>query len=160
MERTLIVASILVAVSAMPAVADDFTTHGGFKSVEEAMQLGEKHEYGVGTAWGVVEADSGPFRAATAMCPYVRETVGDTIAFNGHSTWSASAEDKIFTDWSGKFSVSTGQGAGPQTITGGTGKFANMQGAAPFQCQALNDKGQFVCSQKWELNPAAGSTSK
>lgn len=161
MERSVFFALVLAIGATMPAAAAEpvaksgsFKTQGGFKAVEEAMQVGEKHTYSHGVAWGVVSGASGPLRVATAMCPYISEVTGDTIAFQGKCVWSDTDGDKIFSEWSGKFSASSGAGDGPQSITGGTGKFSGIQGTAPFQCQVLNDKGQFNCSQQWSYQLA------
>lgn len=43
------------------------------------------------------------------------------------------------------------------TITGGTGKFNGIQGRAPFHCKALNDKGQWTCTQQFEYQLASGT---
>jgi len=161
MERSIFLASVLAIGLTMPVVAAEplaksgsFKTQGGFKAIQETMQVGEKHSYSHGVVWGVVSGASDPLRVGTAMCPYINEVIGDTITFQGKCVWSDTDGDKIFTEWSGKFSASTGAGDGPQSITGGTGKFGGIQGTAPFQCQALNDKGQFNCSQQWSYQLA------
>jgi hypothetical protein len=134
-----------------PVKSGSYKTQGGFKAVEETTQVGEKHTLSHGVAWGVVSGE-GPLHIGTAMCPYISEATAGTINFQGKCVWSDADGDKIFTEWTGKFSASTGAGNGPQTITGGTGKFSGVQGTSPFQCQALNDKGQFTCSQQWNLS--------
>jgi len=160
MERSLCLTVVLVIGSTAVAVAEpvaksgNFKTQGGFKAIEETVQVGEKHTYAHGVVWGIVSGADGPLRVATAMCPYINEVKGDVIAFQGKCVWSDTDGDKIFTEWSGKFSASTGVGDGPQSITGGTGKFSGIQGTGPFQCQALNDKGQFNCSQQWSYQLA------
>jgi len=104
-----------------------------------------------------VVGDLGALQITTAMCPYISEMSGDTIAFRGECVWSDASGDKIFTEWSGKISMTTGTGSGPQTMTGGTGKFAGIQGSLPFECQALNDKGQLSCTQQWDYQLTAPS---
>jgi hypothetical protein len=141
---------VFPAAAAEPVTPASFKTQGGFKAVEEMMQVGDKHAYSHGVAWGVVSGD-GPVQMLTASCPYINELIGDTITFQGRCVWTDGDGDKIFTAWSAEFAASTGAGDGLQPITGGTGKFGSIQGAAPFHCQALNDKGQFVCSQQWNL---------
>jgi hypothetical protein len=161
MERSVVLALLLTIGSTMPVAAAEpmsksgsFKTQGGFKSIEETIQVGEKHTYSHGVVWGIVSGTNGLLRVGTAMCPYINEVIGDTITFQGKCVWSDTDGDKIFTEWSGKFSASTGTGDGPQSITGGSGKFSGIQGNAPFQCQALNDKGQFTCSQQWSYQLA------
>lgn len=165
MERSLVLAFVLAfglagsAAAAEPlAKSGSFKTQAGFKSIEESMPLGEKHAYAHGVTWGIVAGDGGALRIATAMCPYISEVAGDTIALQGRCAWSDADGDKIFTEWSGKFSASKGGGGGPQPIIGGTGKFSGIQGSAPFQCQALNDKGQFSCSSQWDYQLTAADS--
>ena len=57
--------------------------------------------------------------------------------------------DRIFTDWTSSLSAS-GQLEGLNQITGGTGKYAGIQGRAPFTCKALNGSGQWTCLQQFE----------
>jgi len=141
---------VIPATAAEPVKSGSYKTQTGFKAIEEMIQVGDKHSFTHGVVWGIVSGD-GPLHVGTAMCPYINEMNGDTITFQGRCAWSDADGDKIFTEWSGKFSASTGAGDGQQPITGGTGKFSGIQGAAPFHCQALNDKGQFNCSQEWNL---------
>ena len=149
LSAALAVGTTTMSMAAEPlAKSGSFKTESGFKSVEDMIQVGEKHTYSHGVTWGIVSNDN-PLRIKTAMCPYISELAGDTSTFDGRCTWSDADGDKIFTTWSGKFSA-TGAGGGPQTITGGTGKFSSIQGTNPFQCQALNDKGQLACTQQWD----------
>lgn len=141
---------VVPATAAEPVKPGNYKTQGGFKAVEEMIQVGDKHTYSHGVAWGVVSGD-GPVQMLTATCPYINELIGDTITYQGRCAWTDADGDKIFTAWSAEFAASTGAGDGLQPITGGTGKFGSIQGIAPFHCQALNDKGQFVCLTQWNL---------
>jgi hypothetical protein len=125
-----------------------FQNPSGFKSVDETIQVAEGHALSHGISWGVVTADT-PLRLQTAMCPYIGEMIGDTISLNGRCAWKDIDGDEIFTEWTAKFSVSGKSGEGPQTITGGSGKFRGIQGTSPFQCQIVGDMGQFRCTQQW-----------
>lgn len=161
MQRSLAYAFVMTiglagsAAAAEPlAKSGSFKTQTGFKSIEEALPLGDKHTYAHGVTWGIVSGDGGALRITTAECPYISETAGDTITFRGKCAWSDAEGNRILTDWSGQFSASTGSGKGTQPILGGTGKFSGIQGSAPFQCQALNDKGQFNCSTQWDYQLA------
>jgi hypothetical protein len=137
-----------------------FHITGGFKTVvSENIVLGDQHSYGTATAWGVVAGDGGPLHLVTAFCPHISETTADKIADTGKCAWVDAEGDKVLTEWSGEFLLKTGAGGGPQTITGGTGKFSGIQGSAPFKCQALSDKMQFTCTAEWtyKLSPAEAS---
>jgi hypothetical protein len=86
--------------------------------------------------------------------------IGDTIPFQGKCVWSDTDGNKIFTEWSGKCSASTGTGDGPKSITGGTGKFSGIEGAAPFQGQALNDKVNLTVPSNGAINWLQSETSE
>jgi hypothetical protein len=136
------------ALAAEPSKSGSFNTISGFKAVEETTQVGDKHALGHGIAWGIV-TDDNPLNIKAAMCPYISELNGDTILFNGRCAWSDGDGDQIFTEWTGKFSVSARTGEGAQTFTGGSGKFSGIQGSNPFKCQIVGAKGQFACRQQW-----------
>src|SRR5437016_4533985 len=87
--------------AAEPVKSGTYNTQGGFKAVEETTQLGEKHTYSHGVAWGIVSGD-GPLHIGTAMCPYINEATADTITFQGRCAWSDADGDKISTEWSAK----------------------------------------------------------
>lgn len=160
-------AAVLLAATSGFAVAGEplaksgsFQTTGGFKTVvSENIVLGDNHSYGTATAWGVVAGDGGPLHLLTAFCPHVSETTAEKIADSGKCAWVDAEGDKVLTEWSGEFSLKTGAGGGPQTITGGTGKFAGIQGSAPFKCQALSDKMQFTCTTEWTYKLSPGEAS-
>jgi hypothetical protein len=45
----------------------------------------------------------------------------------------------------------SGEFAGNNTLTGGTGKFADIQGKGPFKCKPLNlANGQWTCDEQFE----------
>ncbi len=56
---------------------------------------------------------------------------------------------RSFGTYSGKISPS-GAFDGVNKFTSGTGKFAGIQGQAPFQCRFLNDQSQATCAQQFE----------
>jgi hypothetical protein len=150
---------------AMPAMAQNtsgsFATHAGFKDIGTVTKITDDHTIGAGTVWGVVFNDEGHglLHMGTAICPYFSEVVGGKLSNNGECTWSDASGDKIFTRWSGKGDMKSGALTGDQTIQGGTGKFAGIEGTAPFKCQALNSEGQFACATDWTYQiPASGSS--
>ena len=164
--RALTVAAVATGL-AIPAAAADlpqsgsFTIHSGWKGMGETTQIMEKHAYGAGTFWGVSynDAGSGPLHIGPALCTYVSVMVDGAATSQGNCAWSDTDGDKIFTDYSGNF-TSAGF-AGMNTITGGTGKYSGIQGKAPFQCRALNDKGQLSCTQQfdYQLTVATGTST-
>jgi hypothetical protein len=135
-----------------------FKLHSGWKTVGDVVQVAENHIFGAGTFWGITynDAGSGLLHVGTAVCPYTLETINGTGTGQGSCAWGDANGDKIFTSYSGKVSPS-GSFEGMNKITGGTGKFNGIQGQAPFQCRALNDKGQYTCTQEFSYSLSAAA---
>lgn len=55
--------------------------------------------------------------------------------------------DRIFTEFTGTFDAQEG-GTGTNTITGGSGKYAGIQGSGPWRCKASVTQGEFHCNQR------------
>lgn len=146
----IIIASLTLSTSAWAAElpkSGNFATPTGWKAVDEIIPIGGRG-LGHGVIWGVVMGDN-PLHIRSAMGPYIAEVNGDTISYNGRGAWSDADGDQIFTEWTGRLSISAKTVEGPQTITGGTGKFRGIMGSLPFKCQVIGDKGQFSCTQQW-----------
>jgi len=128
-----------------------FTVHSGWKSIGETTQIADGRTYGSGTFWGVTFNDkgSGPLHIGPVICPYTLEIVNGTLTAGGQCSWSDPDGDKFFTTWSGSLPPN-GQFDGMNQITGGTGKYAGIQGRAPFHCRPLNGSGQWACTQQFE----------
>jgi hypothetical protein len=128
-----------------------FTVHSGWKSIGDTIQAAEGRTYGFGSFWGVVFNDkgSGPLHSGPVVCPYTLEIVGGVLSAKGQCSWSDLDGDKIFTDWTGSLPPNS-QFDGLNEITGGTGKYAGIQGKAPFHCRPLNANGQWACTQQFE----------
>jgi hypothetical protein len=90
------------------------------------------------------------------ICSYDLEIISGAGTGQGSCAWGDANGDKIFTSYSGKLS-SFGSFEGMNKITGGTGNFNGIQGEAPFQCRALNDKGQYTCTQEFHYSLTAAS---
>jgi len=141
-----------VAVGADLPRSGKFTIHSGFKLVGETTQVAEKHTFTYGGGWGVTYNDSGegPLHLGSVLCSLAMEVIDTAGAAKGQCAWGDADSDKIFTDWSGKLTpVGEFNFNGMNQITGGTGKFAGIQGQAPFQCKAMG-VGQFTCKQHFE----------
>ncbi len=128
-----------------------FAIHSGWKAIGETTQAAEGRTYGFGSFWGVAFNDkgSGPLHSGPVVCPYTLEINAGTLTAQGHCSWSDLDGDKIFTDWTGSLPPN-GQFDGLNKITGGTGKYAGIQGKAPFQCRPLNASSQWACTQQFE----------
>jgi hypothetical protein len=142
---------------ALPA-SGTFKLHSGAKAVGETVQVGENHVFGAGFFWGnsYNDAGSGPLHMGAVVCPYTLDTIEGAGTAQGTCAWGDTDNDQIFTNWSGKISAS-GSFDGMNTIIGGTGKFNGIQGRAPFQCKAINDKGQWTCTQQFEYQLATAA---
>jgi hypothetical protein len=149
--------SLLIAIAALAlttpawaaeqmAKSGNFKTVAPFKGIEEAQQTGGR-TLSHGVTYGIVTEDN-PLHIKTANCPYVSEINGDTISLAGRCAWT-DGEDDIFTEWNTTFSLTKGAPNGPQNFTGGSGKFSDIQGSNPFQCQVVGKEGQFICTQNW-----------
>ena len=156
---TLFAALVVSAVTVSIAVAVDlpksgsFTIHSGWKFVGEVTQVAENHTFIYGGAWGLTYNDmgKGPLHLGGVLCALTQEVINGGGPAKGYCSWGDADGDKIFTDWSGKLTPGGGEFNfnGVNEITGGTGKFAGIQGKAPFQCKAMGI-GQFMCKQQFE----------
>jgi hypothetical protein len=133
------------------AKSGSFTIHSGWKSIGETTQIADGRTLGSGSFWGVTFNDkgSGPLHSGPVLCPYTLEILNGTLTARGQCSWSDLDGDKFFTDSNGSL-PSNGQFDGMNQITGGTGKYAGIQGRAPFHCRPLNGSGQWACTQQFE----------
>lgn len=140
----------------------NFKTHAGFKVIGTVTKIADNHTMGNGTAWGVAydDAGHGVLHMGTAMCPNFSEVIGSKLSEQGECTWSDRQGDKIFTRFSATGDVKSGAVTGDQTIHGGTGKFAGIEGTAPFKCQAVSAEGQFSCATDWKYEITATGSSE
>ena len=164
MRGILLVGAICLAVSTMPAAAQQntplpssgtFKVHSGWKGIGETTKFGDNHNFGSGNFYGVTfnDAGSGPLHVGPAVCAYTFDTVGGAGTLQGACAWGDADGDKIITSYVGKVSTS-GALDGMNKITGGTGKFDGIQGQAPFHCQFLNDQNQAMCTIQFEYQLA------
>ncbi len=141
-----------IAVAADLPKSGSFTIQSGWKLVGETTQVAENHTFTYGGAFGVTYNDrgEGPLHLGAVLCSVAMEVINGAGPAKGHCAWGDADSDKIFTDWSGKLAPGGDFNFnGMNQITGGTGKFAGVQGKAPFQCKALGI-GQFTCKQQFE----------
>ena len=144
-----------------PAIAADllqsgtFKLHSGWKGVGEVVQVGNNHVFGAGHFYGVTfnDAGSGPLHNGAVFCAYALEPMNGAGPFGGPCAWGDNDGDKFFTSYTGKLAAS-GAAYGDHKITGGTGKFAGIQGKGSFQCTTSSDKGQYACTQQFEYSLA------
>jgi len=143
------IAALALTTSALAAElpkSGSFSTAMGGTVIGETIQAGGR-TLGYGSHSNVIVGDN-PLHIRGSKCPYISEQSGDTVSVNGRCAWSDADGDQIFSEWSVKCSVSTGSCQGPQTFTGGSGKFRDIRGSNPPQCQMLNAT-QFTCTNQW-----------
>ncbi len=97
------------------------------------------------------DAGNGPLHNRAVFCGYALELMNGLGPFEWPCAWGDSDGDKIFTSYTGKFAAS-GAVYGEHEITGGTGKFAGIQGKGSFQCTTSSDKGQYACTQQFDYS--------
>ena len=163
MRRLLFLASILVmgptltvlfavgAYAAEPLAKNGTgTLHSGFRGVGTTTPTADKRLYWMGSFWGVSFNDEGKglFHHAVWNCPAISDIYDNTIHTKGSCAVTDTDGDRIFGDWTGKGPVG-GEFAGEVTISGGTGKYAGMQGNWDFHCLGVGTDDQLYCQQKY-----------
>src|SRR5262249_11354724 len=110
--------------------------HSGFKITSQLVEVGEKHFIGSGFGAGVThnDAGSGPFHGGPAFCTATFDDMNGSFEIAGGRCAFGDADgDKMFFTFIGKGTDNVGE-QGVNTITGGTGKFAGIQGKGQYQC--------------------------
>jgi hypothetical protein len=134
--------------------AGSFATHSAGKADVQGVQVGDKHFMATVTAWFVVynDAGSGPLHRGNLMCKASGENINGSYDISGVCAFGdAGGADKIFVGLSGKGTDNVGeQGSGP--ITGGSGKYAGIQGKIAYQCKPINRDPVvlYECTQQWD----------
>jgi len=144
-----------------PSIAGDLPQsgtiklHSAFKVNVQAAEVGEKHFIGAGFAPGVThnDAGSGPFHMGAAVCAAtVDDLNGSYDVAGGRCAFGDADGDKMFITFIGKGTDNVGE-QGANTIIGGTGKFAGIQGKGQYQCKNVNPS-QFLlaCAQQFDYS--------
>lgn len=129
-----------------------FSIHGGWKSIGELAKFSDSRMYWTGSFWGVMFNDKGggPFHRGTAQCIGTIEMIDGGGRGAGYCMFADGDGDKAFMDYAGT-PMPSGDFAGNNTLTGGTGKFSGIQGKGPFKCRPLNlSTGQWTCDEQFE----------
>jgi hypothetical protein len=153
-----------------PAVAADLPQsgtikiHSSFKSNSQAVEVGKKHFMGSFIGWAVTynDAGSGPLHLGAAMCTSSFDDINGSADYDGgRCAWGdAGGADKFFIVWSGKGTDNVGaQGTG--TITGGTGKYAGIQGKMAWQCKDVEPSQWLVaCTQQFDYQLSGAAATR
>jgi hypothetical protein len=126
------------------------TIHSGFQGVGTTTPIGDKRAYWTGAFWGVSFNDEGKgfLHEAAWNCPAITDINNNVMQTKGSCTLTDTAGDKVYGDWTGKGPVG-GEFAGDLTISGGTGKYAGIQGSWDFHCGGIGTDNQLYCRQKY-----------
>jgi len=128
------------------------TIHTGWKVTAEAIELAEKKVQGHGTAIGTSFNDkgSGPLHQGPATCFFTFFVVDGVPRNKGYCAFGDAEGDRLFTDWQGG-PAKDGEGTeGINTIVGGTGKYAGIQGTGSWKSKDVGPNGQHVTMQRFE----------
>ncbi len=126
-------------------------THGAFKGVGTATEVGPNRVHWSGTYWGhsFNNAGDGLLHNTVWNCPAASDIADGVVDFKGYCTVTDPDGDKIYGSWSGG-GPATGEITGSVEMTGGTGKYSGIQGGLDFQCRAVGNDDQLHCIQQFE----------
>ena len=122
--------------------------HTSWKLAGEAITPADKHMLGHDSAVGSTFNDkgSGPLHLGPANCFYTFMMVDGRGKNKGSCAFGDPDGDRIFTDFTGNLSSDGDQGT--NEISGGTGKYAGIQGSGPWKCKTIGNNGELQCAQR------------
>jgi hypothetical protein len=144
---SVIFAVAIGALLAPPATAQQsaksgtFTGKWGGQSTGQAYDLDKGHVFFVGVYSPVFfnDAPGGFLDKTTWACPLVSDSVnGIHVADHGYCIATDKDGDKAFAIWQSK-GAAPGSGAGAGKFTGGTGKYAGLQGQYNFRFTGIGN---------------------
>lgn len=129
----------LSGLAAAPARAETAELSSQFRGQGRPMEVGPGRVWWRGIYWGGSFNDAGEgfgHRAAWS-CPSVSEVANGTISGTGYCVMTEPDGARVFGSFEGTGQVD-GLFAGTQRYTGGTGKYAGIEGGHSFQCEVLS----------------------
>lgn len=126
------------------------TIHSGWKAIGETIPIGENRSFWTGATWGVSFNDQGKgfLHNVAWHCPSINDIDNDMITTKGSCALTDTDGDKIYLDFTAKGPVG-GEFVGRTKMSGGTGKYAGIQGGWDFNCWDAGPDGQLYCHQKY-----------
>ena len=123
--------------------------HTGWKDTNVAIQVAEKRWQGQGMVTGATfnEKGMGPLHLGPANCSYTFSAVEGNVRNMGFCAFGDGDGDRIFTQFTGA-GKPDGEAIGTNEITGGTGKYAEIQGKGPWKCKGVGANGEYQCAQQ------------
>ena len=124
--------------------------HTGWKLVADAMTVADKSVLGHGSVVGVTFNDkgAGPLHIGPAECVFTFFLVDGKGTNLGYCAFGDADGDRIFTQFIGKIGLPNGYDEGTNVISGGTGKYAGIQGSGPWKCKGAGANGEAQCTQR------------
>lgn len=122
--------------------------HTGWKYSADVHSPADKIILGRGNATGITFNDkgAGPLHLGPANCFEAFSIKDGRGKTRGVCTFGDTDGDRVFTDFTGTFGP---DGAvGTNDITGGTGKYAGIQGGGPWKCKMSGGNGELQCAQR------------
>lgn len=121
--------------------------HTGWKDTSVAIQVADKRWHGQGMVTGATFNDqgTGPLHLGPANCSYTFLAVDGNATNMGFCTFGDGDGDRIFAQFTGA-GTPNGEASGTNEITGGTGKYAGIQGKGPWKCKGVGANGEYQCA--------------
>jgi hypothetical protein len=122
--------------------------HTGWKHTADVVAPADKILIGRGNATGVTFNDkgSGPLHLGPANCYEAFSANDGRGKTRGVCAFGDPDGDRVFTDFTGTFGPDGANGT--NEITGGTGKYAGIQGSGPWKCKMSGGNGELQCAQR------------
>lgn len=128
--------------------AGTISWHTGWRYTPDALTVADAHLIGKGSTSGVSFNDrgTGPLHLGPANCFESFEMIGGKGTSRGVCAFGDVDGDRLFTSFTGSFGPDGAQGT--NEITGGTGKYAGIQGSGPWKCKGSGSNGEVQCAQR------------
>lgn len=122
--------------------------HTGWKYAADVVNAADKHVIGGGRVVGATFNDkgSGPLHLGPADCFDTFDLIDGRGQGKGFCAFGDVDGDRVFTTFTGTIGPDGAQGT--NEITGGTGKYAGIQGSGPWKCKGSGSNGEFQCAQR------------
>jgi hypothetical protein len=122
--------------------------HTGWKYSADVITPADKIVMGRGNVTGVTFNDkgSGPLHLGPANCFEAFSVNDGKGKTRGVCAFGDPDGDRLFTDFTGTFGPDGASGT--NEITGGTGKYAGIQGTGPWKCKMSGTNGESQCAQR------------
>ena len=121
-------------------------TRTAFEILPIADKLGQAHGDGRGVTFN--DKGTGPLHLGPLDCTFASFITKDTGKNKGYCAFGDVDGDRLFTEFTGTFSLTDGHSQGMNDVVGGTGKYAGITGGGPWKCQAAGTNGETQCTHR------------